>query len=663
MSSKSVLEIEIIRLEEEIEKHNFLYYNKNAPNITDEEYDRLKLELKHKKGQLRELGGIVNEDAVGASPDKKFKKIRHKQLMLSLENAFEDNDVQNFFNRIKKYLNDTVELVCEPKIDGLSFSAIYNRGELQYAVTRGNGIYGEEITENFKVVNRIPLKVNYDKEFEVRGEVYMNKSDFIKLNSFRQESGKSLFANPRNAAAGSLRQLDSAITASRNLKYFIWGGFVDGIRAQYNLLTFLGKLGFIINSNIELVCDLESLLKYHKSMHSLRYQLDYDIDGVVYKLNSIDMQNSLGSTSQFPKWAIAHKFPSQVGITKINDITIQVSRSGVLTPVAELEPINIGGVIVSRATLHNAQEITKNDFRIGDTVSVKRSGDVIPKIVSVEQHAESSIPYAFPEYCPVCGSEVKSFNEEAAKYCTGGIKCKQQAIGIIDHFASQEAFNIIGLGENQIQQMYELGIISTPFDLISLNKDKLSTLYKESGWGEKSINNMINAINKAKIIELSRFIYALGIKYVGIETAKAIGNHFVDINDIIECANSNDAVSKFIEIAGIGIKSATEIVKYLQNNKAMIIKLVQNITIKQEYVANNLELSNKLILFTGELNNYSRSEAKKLVESVGGKVTNNISQKVDYVIVGNNPGSKLQQAKRLGLKIVDEDWLMKASII
>ncbi|CAL7962504.1 DNA ligase [Alphaproteobacteria bacterium] len=666
------------RLKREVAKHDELYHSKNAPMISDHEYDqlRLKLDAAVLAQQEHEQPNVDNLffKPVGALPDNRFAKIEHKKPMLSLDNAFTDKDVREFIGRAQKQLaigNDNLTFVCEPKIDGLSFSAVYDKGKLIYAATRGNGVYGEDITQNMIVIEGMPQVVGVMTEFEVRGEVYMTKKNFLSLNEKRKEQGDSLFANPRNAAAGSLRQLDNSITAKRNLRYFVWGGFVPGVNEQFELLHVLRGLGFRVNENIIVTSNLDEMFSYYKHMCEQRASLPYDIDGVVYKINNFSIQDKLGCTSQFPRWAIAHKFPGEIAITTITNIIIQVSRNGTLTPVAELQPINIGGVLVSRATLHNAEEILHHDFRIGDTVAVKRAGDVIPKVLYVDlsKRPAGTIPYQFPVHCPVCGSLVQNAEEEIAKRCSGGMHCAAQIIEGMVHFCSRNAFNIVGLGDSQIKQLYEWNIIQNALDIVllkSINTTLEVPLDKRFGWGKKSVQNLFESIDRASCIKLDSLIYALGIKHVGLETVRLLAEYYVDFSTFLSHVyNNDDAIAELTAIKGVGEKTAKEIVSYFHNeiNRKFIDELVQHIFVKSSSdehtqitsVPNaKYPLHGKNIVFTGELGKYTREEVKKIAANMGAQVSNTISSKTDYVVVGSNPGSKFEKAVAKGIKILDE---------
>ncbi len=703
---------EITELKEEIALHDDLYYNRNNPQLSDYDYDNLQLKLRKLQNQYSELLQSNKEESVdngnyklkqtsealaltqvGGALDNRFPKIKHSYPMLSLENAFSVDEVLSFIRKLNNYKDkankrnnhnlhiDSVNpifdyLICEPKIDGLSFSAIYENGIFQYAATRGNGIFGEDITNNIKEVVGMPLVVTYNKRFEVRGEVYMNKDDFLELNNKRKENNEALFANPRNAAAGSLRQLDSSITAQRNLRYMIWGGQIEEIKTQFELLQLVQSLGFQITQHIEKVNNIENLKKYYEMMSEIRAALPYDIDGVVYKIDDLSVQKQLGYVSKFPRWAIAHKFPGKEAITQIVDIIVQVSRNGTLTPVAKLNPVNIGGVLVTRASLHNEEEIKRQDFRIGDTVTVKRAGDVIPKVIKVDlsKRPINSVQYNLPKNCPECGSEVVKYDDEVAQKCSGGLDCPAQVIEKLKHFASLNAFNIAGLGEQQIKQLYEWKILTKPQDLYTL-KDKNNLLPKEQrlenqhNWGSKSTDNLFKAIERSISLPLNNFIYALGIRYIGDQNSKLIAKHFKNISNLLHNA-INQPMANFIikleKIKGIGSKAAIEFAKFFENknNLEMINELKNYVNIITESDSDNNEnteniLIGKSIAFTGSMYNQTRKEAEQIAEKLGAKISKTISKQTSYIVVGADPGSKLEQAQKFeNIKILTEqEWL------
>lgn len=514
-------------LAKEIAHHDRLYYQNDAPEISDAEYDilRKKLEkLEEKYPEFKTADSLTQK--VGAAPSSKFDKVQHLAPMLSIANGFAREDVTDFIDRIRKFLgladDEKVEIFTEPKIDGLSFSARYVGGKLAAAATRGDGVTGEDITENIRTIKTLPVEIDFAGEVEIRGEVYMTHADFASLNE--REDGK--FANPRNAAAGSLRQLDANVTASRPLNYFAYNVVPEfGEATQVDTIKKLKKLGFQTNPLNKLCSNVDEIFANYEEIYAKRPTLPYDIDGMVYKVNRFDWQRRMGALARTPRWALAHKFPAQQAKTVLEDIIIQVGRTGALTPVAVLKPVTVGGVVVQRATLHNEDEIERKDIRIGDTVVLQRAGDVIPQIVEVDlaQRAASARKYKFPSTCPVCGSDAVREEDEAARRCVGGLICEAQVVERLKHFVSRQAFDIEGLGEQNIINFWNDGLIKTPADIFRLKREQLLNREK---WGEKSADNLIAAVNERKNISLERFIYALGIRHVGLETAKLLAKNY-----------------------------------------------------------------------------------------------------------------------------------------
>lgn len=697
---------EIKILTEKIADCNRAYYLENRPLVSDAEYDKYKERLRSLLEQVQHIAQANDNDQViaaattalyqiGFTPDNRFKKIRHLRPMLSLENAFTREQVDKFLNKLP-----TNKIVCEPKIDGLSFSLIYNKGMIVQALTRGDGEEGEDVTENIVQVIGIPTKIDYMEKLEIRGEVYMAKSDFISLNSTRKLTGEEEFANPRNAAAGSLRQLNPAITASRSLRYFAWGGFFYNLENQkakeildlpilrettlgpsltlsshYELLQKIASLGFIVNPYVRLTKTPQEIEAYYQEISDVRSELDYDIDGVVYKVDNLELQNDLGNTSNSPRWAIAHKFPAQVAQTKLLGITIQVSRRGILTPIAELAPINLGGVLVTRATLHNALEIERKDFRIGDIVLVKRAGDVIPKVIEVIQTERdtSLAPYLFPNHCPVCNSLVEIDESGTFRRCTGGFACSAQVIDLLSHFVSRNAFNILGLGERQIKTLYNWGLLKQPIDIFNLEQNN-STLYpsleKRQGWGDKSVQNLWSAINQARYISFDKFLFSLSIPHVGTETAKLIAEKYNSIDLLLHNLDNLE------QLEGIGSKIGHSIKRFFALNREIVDELARQVIIfspnliDNKITGNNRQIEDnntiqemnyfkdKTVVFTGSLLYYTREQAKDIAENLGARVIDNISNKVDILVVGQKAGNKLAKAEELGIEILDEgEWL------
>jgi len=688
-------------LKEQVAKHDIAYHQQDNPTISDAEYDELKRELITFEEQYK-----IDDDgsAVGARPLEDFAKITHKKPMLSLANAFLREDVADFMDKINRFLGNIpssktatslfdfidnsssfIPLFCEPKIDGLSFSARYENGKLIYAATRGDGEIGEDITANISTIIDFPLilKTNSPpKILEIRGEVYMTKQDFSLLNQKQQEINGKIFANPRNAAAGSLRQLDSKITSARKLSYFSYGiGEVSqdfSCQNQMSLFNILKDYGFNTELHSKLCNSLDEVIHLYQTIADSRYLFKYDLDGMVYKVNDFALQSRLGHISKSPRWAIAHKFPAQKSKTIIEKITIQVGRTGALTPVAELTPINIGGVLVSRATLHNQDEILSKDIREGDLVLIQRAGDVIPQVLEVDlsKRATDSAKYQFPSICPSCGSLVVKTQDDVVLRCPNKFGCEAQIKESLKHFVSKDAFDIEGLGKKQIDNFFLEGRIKNFADIFKLESLEKSgsnslivSLIKKEGWGEKSTNNLFKNINLKRKIELHRFIYALGIRYVGETTAKLLANNFISFQNFREkmlsivnnrVLNSQDW-QDFIAIDGIGERMAKSIVEYFseENNLIILSELEKELAVIDTKINNNAsELAGKTIIFTGTLSAMSRNEAKEKAESLGLKIQGAISSKTDFIVVGVDAGSKLKKAKELGIKILEEqDWL------
>ncbi len=668
---------ELTRLAAEIARHDALYYRHDAPEISDAEYDA----LRRRNEEIEKLyPDLVLADSpsrrIGARPLEGFGQIQHSRPMLSLANAFDYEDVTGFLAKINRFLDrvtDTpITLFGEPKIDGLSFSARYENNMLVHAATRGDGYTGEDVTGNVRTIKDFPAKIDSGISagiMEVRGEIYMSRSDFTALNKMREEAGEALFANPRNAAAGSLRQLDSRITASRNLKYFVYGvGEVSQPMpdSQRELLNFLHQAGFMVNTLSRLLENVDEVMAFYKEMQAMREKLDYEIDGLVYKVNDIKMQERLGYVSRSPRWAIAHKFAAEQAETLLQDIIIQVGRTGALTPVAVLEPVNLAGVTVSRASLHNEDEIRRKDIRIGDTVMLQRAGDVIPQItgVNLKLRPDNTHEFVYPNVCPVCGSNAVREEGEAVTRCTGGLVCQAQALERLRHFVSREAFDIEGLGDKQTEFFYQLNLIRTPVDIFKLEErdavqeKKLATF---EGWGEKSATNLFAAINKRRSISLERFLYAFGIRHVGAVTARLLASTFMNIDALLQAAVMLDFTQILCDIDGIGSKVANSIAAFFAepHNVEIIKDLLVYINV-QPFVANISTSTHmgKSIIFTGSLSAMSRAEAKAKAEAIGMKVVSSISSKTDYIVIGEDAGSKAAKAKELGVKILsEEEWL------
>ncbi len=680
----------IIQLQEQINQHDIDYHQKDNPTISDYSYDKLKQELLNLEQQYPQFKTIENQTKVGSKPLEDFAKIVHKKPMLSLANGFSRQDIEEFVERINRFLGrndqDFIPLFCEPKIDGLSFCACYENGSLIYAATRGDGEIGEDITKNIATIESFPLKLNTKNPpelIEVRGEVYMAKQDFINLNQEQQRIGGKIFANPRNAAAGSLRQLNSEITAARKLSYFAYGvGDVNSnfpFDSQEMLIQILKSYGFNTEENVKICRNIDEIISLYNKIADIRYSLAYDLDGMVYKVNDLYLQNRLGFSSKSPRWAIAHKFSAQKSKTIIKKITVQVGRTGALTPVANLIPVNIGGVLVSRATLHNQDEIFNKDIREGDLVVIQRAGDVIPQVLSVENKSSSSrianlVPYQFPKICPSCGSKVTKSGEDSVIRCSNKFDCPAQITESIKHFVSKDAFDIEGLGKKQIDNFFTEGRIKNFVDIFRLEKqEKLNPnpLIKKEGWGVKSTNNLFKNINKKRKIEFNRFIYALGIRYIGQNNAKLIANNFISFNNfqnqMLFFANQENLATNqnwldFLTNDGIGKKMAWSLLEYFKEDQNLKIieqlqKEVEIVDAENNYTQNQ-DLIGKTIVFTGTLSKISRKEAKELAEKLGLKVQNSISAKTNFLVIGQSPGSKLIKAQNLGITIIDEiQWL------
>jgi len=688
------------RLSGLIRHHDLLYYQKDNPEISDAEYDQLRRQLEALELQFPEL---VTADSptqkVGFASQQEFGKIQHTVPMLSLQNAFTEDDVADFLDRVRRFLNlgeeETITLAAEPKIDGLSFSARYENGVLVYAATRGDGEVGEAVTENMKTIANFPTTLDFSKKIlgssveengiiknnnkimsvlEVRGEVYMDKRDFEALNAQQDSKGQKRFANPRNAAAGSLRQLDPAITAQRRLSYFVYGwGEVSEPLAEYQMQAVqrLSALGFNTNPLMTLCHQQQDIMAYYHKIGEERGQLPYDIDGVVYKVNRLDWQERLGKVARAPRWAIAHKFPAEQAMTRIEAIDIQVGRTGALTPVARLTPVNVGGVLVSNATLHNEDEIARKDIRVGDLVVIQRAGDVIPQVVRVELNGRPiiSVPFDFPSECSVCQSPAVREEGEAVRRCCGGLICSAQATQRLKHFVAKDAFDIEGLGAKQIENFWESGVIKTPADIFTLQQRdaaSLTPLRNQKGWGEQSARNLFESIEKARRVPLARLIYALGIRHIGTETAKLLARHYGSYAAwhaaMVAAANHDEsALQDLLSIDGIGSVVAGTLTAFVSapQQEVMLQQLVQHLDITAPApIELQTPVSGKTVVFTGTLTRMTRHEAKAKAEALGAKVAGSVSSKTDFVIAGEDAGSKLKKAMELGVTVLTEDqWL------
>ncbi len=673
---------ELARLATEIARSDNAYYQNDAPYLTDAEYDR----LKHYNAAIEALyPDLVRPDSpskrVGAALQSKFNKITHRFPMLSLGDVFSLAEVDEFVAGVKRFLNTDTDIafMAEPKIDGLSFAARYEKGVFVSGATRGDGVVGEDITENLKTVKGLPLQLPSDVPavLEIRGEVYMAKSDFLALNEKNYRTGKKIFANPRNAAAGSLRQLDPRITAERNLSLwaYTWGEVsAKPWRTQAEFFACLEKWGFPVNPLNKICATPAEIAANFAYMMEIRAGLPYDIDGIVYKVNDIALQERLGFLTRTPRWAIAHKFPAEQALTRIKNIRIQVGRTGALTPVADLEPVNVGGVIVAHATLHNEDEIKRKDFRIGDMVVVQRAGDVIPQLVEVklDKRPESAVPFEFPHICPECGAHAVREENEAIRRCTGGLSCPAQAKEHLKHFVSKEAFDIVGLGDKVIEDFYDNGWLKNPadiftleerngsdgpVDLFSFDTDDGLHLERQLGWGEVSVQKLFAAINARRHISLPRFIYALGIPQVGAATALLLAKHYGSFDRL-----QNDMLQKetaqLVAIDGIGAAMAQDIVEFFaEAHNIKVIAALRDYVTVEDYVdeaATDSPLSGKTVVFTGALAGLARAEAKAMAQKAGAKVAGSVSAHTDYVVVGTDAGTKAKKAAELGIKILTE---------
>ena len=651
----------IAELREALNYHNYCYYVLDAPEITDQEYDRLFRELEELEGANPHL---ITSDSptqrVGAAPLDSFKTVKHTLPMLSLGNAFSEEEVVEFDKRVKRLLGADVDItyVAEPKLDGLAVELVFENGMFTIGSTRGDGAVGEDVTQNLRTVKSIPLRLMGNKEaipprLEVRGEVFIGVKEFQELNDQREEEGEARFANPRNAAAGSLRQLNSSITAQRPLDIFFYGlGVVEGrtFSSQWELLETLPAWGFKVNSLIRQCRTIKDVIDYYRSIEAKREELAYEIDGVVIKVDEFALQEELGTVSRSPRWAIAFKFPARQEKTTIFDIIAQVGRTGAITPVAIMEPVSISGVTVSRATLHNQDEIDRKDVRIGDTVVVQRAGDVIPEVVSVvkEERTGGEVPYALPVTCPVCGSQVVRLENEVAARCVNR-SCPAQVKQSIKHFVSKRAMDIDGLGSKLTEKLVEEGLIRDVADLYCLSVDELMPLER---MGEKLAANIVTAIQSSKDRPLNRVVFALGIRHVGEHLAAVLAEHFPDYHDLLKASEDD-----LITIDEIGPEVARSIVSFFSEpSNQVLIERLRNfgVTMSADTSAKGTALQGKTFVFTGALGLFTRNEAKERVETLGGKVTSTVSKKTDYVVAGADPGSKYEKARTLGVTILTE---------
>ncbi len=651
-------------------KYNNYYYNKNKPVVSDREFDELKLKITHLEEKYNYLKSADSpKNIVGHKPSKNFKKVFHKVPMLSLSNAFTEEDLLNFEKKILNFLsknnNHLITYATEPKIDGISASLTYKNGKLVTGLSRGDGKEGEDITANLSTIEDIPKEIDskdFPEEIDIRGEVFIKNSDFEKL--------KEKFANPRNAASGSLRQKNSEDTKKIPLKFIAYTfGYEKGLKVnnQFDFLNQLSKWGFNTNPLNKLITGVKNLVKNYNEIEKKRADLDFDIDGMVYKINDFSIQKRLGYVANAPRWAIAHKFSSNKAISKIIDIDIQIGRTGALTPVAKIKPINLGGVVVSNATLHNEDEINRKDIRIGDTVTLERAGDVIPHILSVDfkKRPKKSLKFIFPNKCPSCGSKtIKEYNKltkkkDAVRRCSSeGYYCDKIAIEKLKHFISKDAFNIDGLGKKIIEGFWKLKLIKFPHDIFKLDYDKIEKL---EGWGRLSVENLKYSINQKKNISLERFIFALGIRHIGLENAKLLSKHFTSFSNFQNLSKKSN-YDDLLNIDGIGETQVNSIKSFFANDtNTKVLKelekylVINNASVKQ----NNGILNNKSFLVTGKLIGMSRAEIKSLIEENSGNTVSSVSNKLDYLITGEKPTKrKVENAKQLNIKIINQNQFL-----
>ena len=685
-------------LYEQIIEHNKKYHQDNNPSISDAEYDELvreAIEIEKEFPEFKQTNSPT--DLVGSAPLDGFAKIQHKIPMLSIQNAKNIDEVNNWVDGLKNFLlledKEEIEFIAEPKIDGLSATLIYDKGELILGATRGDGAFGEDVTDNLRTIIDIPKSLNKNlapDRLEVRGEVYITHDEFNDLNEKQKKDGKDIFKNPRNAAAGSLKQLDPKETSKRPLRFFAfsWGVFSDNnFNKHSDIISYFNDLGLITNPESSTHMSVNSLEKYYNNLLDKRMDLGYDIDGIVYKLNRIDWRERLQSTGHHPRWAIAHKFPAEKAISEIIDVQIQVGRTGVLTPVARLKPVNIGGALVSNASLHNYEDIKKKDIRIGDTVWVQRAGDVIPQVIEVikSKRKKENKEIKVPKNCPVCNSdayrEILTENKGAITYekyirCTGGFTCSSQAKERLKHFVSKEGFDIDGLGDKQINDYFDMGIIKDPTDIFSLEQTYRKNppqIWVYSSGSKSKINTikdsaikLFKAIDDKKNINFDRFIYSLGIRHLGSSTASLLASHFIAFNNMVSVFKLHklDEIDEVRSLDGIGDKVVNALIDFFQNRETLnlvndLIKM--GVTIQDyEKIETDSILSGKRIVITGTLESMSRAEAKVRIESLGGKVVSSISKNTNYLIAGEKPtNSKIDKANSLEVKIINENGMFK----
>lgn len=656
----------IDELKQQLNYHNYRYYVLDDPTVPDIEYDRLFQELKQLEADHPDM---VTADSptqrVGEAPLSVFSQVRHELPMLSLDNAFDDDDLNAFNQRLLERLkdgHDEIEYACEPKLDGIAVSLLYVNGVLERGATRGDGSTGEDITQNVRTIPSIPLRLlgeNYPSTLEVRGEVYMPKAGFAALNERAKASGEKAFVNPRNAAAGSLRQLDSKITATRPLEMCAYSvGWVEGgsLPGRHtDILRSLNQWGFKINSEMAEAANISQCIDYYRAMTDKRNQLDYEIDGIVFKVNDLVLQERLGFVSRAPRWAIAYKFPAQEEMTRLLDVEFQVGRTGAVTPVARLEPVFVGGVTVSNATLHNRDEVERLAIKVGDTVVIRRAGDVIPQIVSVvkSRRPADATEIVFPDHCPVCQSPVETVAEEAVARCSGGLICGAQRKEAIKHFVSRKALDVDGIGDKLVEQLVDEGLIHSVSDLFGLSKDQLAAMER---MGEKSADNLLRGLEASKATSLERFLYALGIREVGEATARNLSRSFGSLKALIAADET-----ALLEVPDVGPVVAHFIQEFFnQPENLLVIEALQDKGLHWPDVvvsADAQPLHNRTFVLTGTLQTMGRSEAKEKLQNLGAKVAGSVSAKTDCLIAGEKAGSKRSKAEALGIPVLDEDGM------
>ena len=647
---------------DKINYHNEKYYNEDNPEISDMEYDNLVKELiklEEENPQFKRIDSPTNR--VGGKPLEKFNQITHKIPMLSLSNAYSDSDLRDFDKRVKDMINEELEYVVEFKIDGLSVGITYDDGEFKYGATRGNGVVGEDISKNLMTIKSIPLKVNDDDEIVVRGEVYISKENFKKVNGQQKEQGQQIFANPRNLAAGSLRQLDPKLTAKRPLDIFVFNleySQNNQFQSHSESLEFLSKLGFSVSPNYKVCKNIDEVINHIEYWTDHRDDLPFEIDGMVIKVNNLSQREKMGYTAKSPRWAIAYKFPAEKKKTKILDIIVEVGRTGTITPTAVLEPVRLAGTSVSRATLHNEDYIKEKDIKINDTVLVQKAGDIIPQVIEVikDERTGDEIDFNMPDKCPVCSEPTVRLEGESAVKCIN-ISCPAQIRRGIIHFASRDAMNIDGLGESIITLLLNENIINKISDLYKIRKEELINLER---MGEKSADNLINAISKSKENDLWRLINGLGIKFIGTKGAKVLANSFKDLDKIIEAT-----ASELINLEEFGETMANSVVEFFKEEKNItVVEQLKEYGVNTKLIENENNEMNKIfegmkIVLTGTLPTLKRNDAKEMIELRGGKATSSVSKSTTFVLAGEEAGSKLTKANDLGIKVLDEDMFIE----